>query len=257
VGRGDTLHVYDPGTQRHSLLDPSWEYVTGRPLHHPITGVVALENGQEVYNGVVYSFSPERFGLFLHTFDEDGQALRSFGDPDSLAIGSGRPYLSLRKLTPGGGNRVWAAPRTRYVLELWDADGAKHAELVREADWFEPWVERAPPSPDSPSPPFLRAIHVGPAGRLWVAIGVPAEDWAERLGPPVETRRGPRYRPDSGAYDTIIEIIDTEEGRLFLSERIAPAVGGFIDERHLYAYREDENGVPYIDVWRIELTQGQ
>jgi hypothetical protein len=143
------------------------------------------------------------------------------------------------------------------VLELWDTDGNKHAELVREADWFEPWIERELASPDSPSPPFLRAIRGGSAGRLWVAIAVPAEDWAERLGPPIETARGPRYRPSSGAYNTIIEVIDAEEGRLLLSERIAPNVGGFIDEGHLYAYREDEEGVPYIDVWRIELRHGQ
>jgi lauroyl/myristoyl acyltransferase len=40
-------------------------------------------------------------------------------------------------------------------------------------------------------------------------------------------------------------------------ERIAPTVRGFIDEDHLFAYREEEEGVPYIDVWRIELRNGE
>ncbi len=253
LARGDTLHVYDAGTSRHSVLDPSWEYVTGKLLQLPkLHSVVELENGEEVFNGVTYA--PDRIGFVLHTLDEEGRPRSSFGNPDSLAFQRGDlPYLSWRRMTPGGGNRVWAAPPSRYVLELWDSNGEKYAELVRDADWFEPWVDRAPPTPDEPFPPFLGAIHLGPAGNLWVATHVPAEDWAAKLGPPVETAMGQRYRPTPGAFDTVIEVVDTEEGRVFLSQRISPNVSGFIDEYYVYAYRWDEEGVPYIDVWSVRV----
>jgi hypothetical protein len=218
--------------------------------------VVVTESGEEVANAVVSA--PDRIGLPLHVLDENGDPKTSLGSFDDVALFRlDRSFLNTRRMTPGVANRVWAAPTNRYVIQEWDTDGERHTELVRDADWFPTWFERGfPATPDRKSPPYLRSIYRDGDECLWVAIFVPALDWAERLGPPVETPRGLRYDSSNPhLYDTIVECINTETHRLEFSQRVSPKIYGFLDQYHVYAYRWDEEGVPFIDVWRLRLQR--
>jgi hypothetical protein len=253
VGSGDSLRVYDGGTRRRTVLSPTWEYVSSSRMDVDAFNAIELPTGETVINGVVNS--PDRIGLPLHTVDEQGHLQRSFGSFDDVAIYRGDlQYLMWRRMAPAGVNGVWAAPPNRYVIELWDTNGERQRELLRDADWFKPYTERVPPTPDRPPPPALSSLHLDATGKLWVAIAVPALDWADRLGPAVETPYGKQYRASNPeAWDTVIEVIDPAGGRVVASQRVSPLVSGFIDDEHVYAYREDDEGVPFIDVWQLRL----
>lgn len=52
-------------------------------------------------------------------------------------------------------------------------------------------------------------------------------------------------------WDTVIEQIDPATGRVVGSVRLDAASLGWADAHHVYHYREDDYGRPFIDVWRV------
>ncbi|MFQ5704767.1 MAG: hypothetical protein ACE5HT_12195 [Gemmatimonadales bacterium] len=199
--------------------------------------------------------SRERIGLPLHLVDPDGKIRLSFGAEDPIYL-PGISYQMDRALAYAGAGRIWSAQKTRYVVELWDTAGTKQAEFIRHPDWFEPWDKDGPLSPTSPPLPRREAIQQDAQGRLWVLLTVPARDWTRGL----QEKKGPSgitYYPDQLhlLFDSILEVIDPESGTLIASGRFPQYLQNFVDEKTVLGYREDSEGFPYIDIWRVELIE--
>ncbi len=100
------------------------------------------------------SASPESRGYPLHLVSAEGQWVRSFGPPDSMA-------------EPGG-----------YVLERWSPTGELLLSVDVAPDWFEPRYlqRRERPLEEAPAP-FVTYVAEGSDGRVWVLTMRADADW--------------------------------------------------------------------------------
>lgn len=252
VVTGDSLYVYDGGNARLTVLTPSWEDARAEVLPGGIHRGIRLDDGALLINATVGT--REAIGLPLHLLRDSPTPTRSFGSETAL-FRPGIPYLNWRSLALAGDTAVWTAPRTKYELELWRFDGARALTLVRETNWFRPYEVRQPISPENPGQPWLTGIHAAKSGEIFVAVIVPRADWKDRLGPPIQTAAGPRYRRDNpNLWETVIEVIDGTTGDLLVTDRVDAAIHGFIGSHLVYSYREDDSGFPFVDVWRLSIT---
>ena len=254
VAMGDTLYLFDPGNTRITVLSPSWELVRTTLVTGIVRGAVEVGNGTMVVNARINT--PDRIGLPLHLVNRDGEILRSFGAEEAV-YRPGSPWLSMRSITSGGENAVWAAHRTQYVVERWNTNAAKLGEFIRVADWFPPRLTQTSITPNDPPQPELQAIRRDSRGLLWVAVSVADEDWKRALGPRKNTPEGPMYfwSAMEEMFDTIIEVIDPTEGRLLVSQRLPQFFFRFLDDNHIAGLHTDSLDVPYIDVYRVRLRE--
>lgn len=251
----DSLFVFDNGNVRLSVFGPDLSHARTVRLHGAMThqGVV-LPHGDVVLNATVPT--AEGIGFPLHVLRDDAPPV-SFGSMTGGALPSPSPAPLMRALAPARDGGVWAAPRMRYEIDRWSTAGELTARLVRQALWFSPYSERRVGGSEPPAP-FLRAVREIAPGRLMVLIGVPKPDFTRRLGPPVRiSERGNPIHDFSRKqelFDTIVEVIDTVNGRLLLSKRVAAHLLGFTDDEHIYGYRLDDDDIPRIDILRIRFT---
>ena len=217
--------------------------------------ITFLKSGLIVVNGSVPTAAG--IGLPLHLVPRSGEVVRSFGS----ATGAVRPGLALashRVIAPSGDRAIWAAHRTQYVIERWGTDGVLQRQLVRQADWFDPYLERPIGGAQAP-PPIVVGIREISPGRVMVVVGLSKPDYVERRGPPVRIseRGNPIYdlTMKQDLYDTIVEVIDVESNRLLLSQRVSLYTCGFVDDEHLCSYRADDQGVPFVDVVRVRFIE--
>jgi hypothetical protein len=105
-------------------------------------------------------------GLPLHFLDREGKVTRSFGSQTG-AVRPGLGFATHRAIAPARDVGIWAGHRTQYVIELWSADGVLKRQLVRQAEWFEPYLERPVGQPTAP-PPFLVDVQEISPGRIMV-----------------------------------------------------------------------------------------
>ena len=90
-------------------------------------------------------------------------------------------------------------------------------------------------------------------GLLWVAIHVADDRWREAMS----VVRGMYGRRTTGVgdpvkyVDTIIEVIDPRDNRLVTTQRFDEQLRFVGESGYAYGYRLDEDGVPYIDLYRL------
>jgi hypothetical protein len=246
----DTLEVYDLGGLRIQQFGPRFEpgSATRLPGFHAAS-MARVADGRRVVNAIVAV--PSGIGLPLHLVSETGEILASFGsDPpiEDLRT-SHRRYFSL---TPR--ETAWATRHTEYRLEEWTWEGRRVRALVRDAPWLKRDGDRQL-SPDGVPNAGVRAIREDREGRLWVAVLVPGSDWESGVGPQeqftgqVTTGITNMER----AFDTIIEVIDPETGRILGTQRLSVPVQGFVDDGRVYAIEITPIGDYRISVWKLEL----
>ncbi|TVP43049.1 MAG: 6-bladed beta-propeller [Gemmatimonadales bacterium] len=247
---GDTIEVYDLGGLRIQRFGPRFEpgSITRVPEFHAAS-MARTTDGRRVVNAVVAL--PSGIGLPLHLLSEDGQILASFGSepPIEDLRASHRRHFSL---TPR--ETAWATPHTEYRLEEWSWEGRRLRTLVRNA----PWLTRDGDlllSPDGVPNPWVRAIREDREGRLWVVALVPGTDWESGVGPQEqftgEVLTG--INNMERAFDTIIEVIDPDSGRILGSQRLSMPVQGFVDDGRVYAVEITPIGDYRISVWELKL----
>ena len=248
---GDTLLVGDHMNRRLTHLSPTGRAVRTTPFQLIGTRRLIPRPG----NGFLANANLSRRGQIgqpLHMVDAKGVITRSFGAegsnyrPDEEIMLS-RPIAFL-------GATLWTSYASQYVLEAFDTSGKRVSVIERRADWFDPWTRGRAPSHDAPPYPRVHQLHTD--GRyLWVLLNRPGHRWrdafvpAQGTGTPLLTGRIDWY------YNTTIEVFDPGSHQLLASRSLQELITGFADSTHVVIYREDADGTPHIDLWRIHLQR--
>jgi hypothetical protein len=250
---GDTLHVFDAGNQRHTILSPSYEVVATRPMPGKVQpdGVRLLDGGALVINGLLPT--ADGIGFPLHVLDQQARVVRSFGVSDPRFYPGLTSSLG-RRLAVARGGFLWAARTNSIVIEQWTLTGEKRLETRATRDWFQDWGVFRPPSHADPPLPELTALREDTSGLLWVVYSVPDADWRRGVGE-VDTRsmHGVVWHvvDHTQAYDTVIELLNPRTGEPVSSTRVPQHVRNFVDDGEVFSYQETGDGIPTLDVWRL------
>ena len=252
VGPGDSIHVFDGGNMRHTILDEDLRVAEMKrlPVRPHMHGVVRLANGEWMLNAHVPT--PERIGWPLHVLNADGEIERSFGALQPV-YRADISHFGSRRMTPAAGDRVWVAWRTEYRVELWDTSNRRLRSLVRDVPWFRPWFRNPTFGPDQPINPSLIDIHLDANGVLWVVVSRPAENGRDFV---VELAR--QYTIEEPAhryFQNIVEAVDVKRACVLARLETAMSLQGALADGVYAAYHEGHDGIPYLDIWRLRLIE--
>ncbi|MFS8636691.1 MAG: 6-bladed beta-propeller [Gemmatimonadota bacterium] len=253
IGPGDTLHVFDGGTRRYTVLGPDWSVVRMRPFPGSVIEAASTSSGEIVVSARI--MTPDRIGHPLHRFAGVRDSVVSFGSENPVTPADMRSlYQQERRIAPSRDGSVWSAYKAQYLIERWGLDGMKKSGFYRVVDWFPPFPEEHPISPENEPYPALGEIHEDRAGRLWVAVWVADTNWKAGIGKMENGPEGSYYIADhSRLLDTMLEVIDPRTGRLVMSQRVPQFVVAFLSDEMIASYRADDDGVPFIDIWRMRI----
>ena len=258
---GDSVLVFDDGNGRAAVLAPNLQVVRYVAMPVSVRGAIVLSWPQRV---LVQAYVPTR-DLPLHVLD---MTARTAAFQASLTTEPGRSLLpgvsplTQHVLAHSLDSGAWAAEIFNYRLSHWDSE----ADLVniwrREAPWF-----------DDPEEGFARhrvqGIHQDDEGRVWVFVHSPREDAAAKVEAAID-RFYPGGRPPSGRfeipsrelpppqelYDTIVEVLDTQSGRVVARQRFASLFLALLPDSRAAVYFEDEIGIPRVAIVSLTLTPG-
>jgi hypothetical protein len=253
--RGDSLRVYDRGRMQTYAPGGGFAYSEALPIP-AVSDAEPLGPGRAVVN--TGTFIP-RGGADPLRLVENGQVTSAFGEESDLPVTPTTPQLMVRSITSDAGGRVWSAGLTRYQIREWTAQGDPVRTWTRAVPWFEPWTLLAPVSPEAPPSARLVGIQWIGGDRLLVLSAAPGEDWKSHLGPPASGRDGRTSYPQADftrIFQSRIEILDLERGEVLAASTDLPGAILLIDASHLAAYREDEDGNPFVDIWQFEFVAG-
>jgi len=244
-GAGDSIWAFDMNW-RATVLTPDLEYARTFQRPGQVHDGFVLPDGSWIVN--MDHPVQERRGLPLHHLSREGDLSLSFGSEDREYIPS-PPYMMMRSVAPSGDSCVWSVPRTKYEVEKWCLDGTLEKRLRRKAIWFEPYVRRNPINRFSPFQPWIVGVQEDAEGLLWVLIMVHSPEWSDLWEDDMARGGLP-----SKLFDTQVEVVDPETGRLLLSEMIPHPANGFVGDGRFYSYQEDEFGQPSISVFSLDLN---
>jgi hypothetical protein len=248
---GDTLFTYDFRLNRRSRWTLDGRFISADPIPPVLFGSsVVLDDGSFVISAPLRR--PEAIGFPFHRFDRAGNWTNSFG-PEVTVRGGDDAQRLTRLIAAGSNNDFWASQRYEYSLEHFTAQGEALTRVTRRTAWFPGPSEIRPVSPDAPPLPNIRSLRVDEQGLIWVLITVADGNWRERFR---ESAAG-GVMDYNGVFDSIIEVIDPASWRLLVSRRFDPYFTGFIDDRHVAAYREDALGVPIIETFTLLLSESR
>lgn len=254
----DDLHVRD-GSYRWSVFSPEQEFLrrVGSGVMGGLTWrTVILDDGSALASdGLV---SP---GYHFRVADSTGALASRFGPVEGRSS-SGRQ----RPISHAGGDSFWAGPEhgvanVPYVLEEWGLDGTLRRSIRRDAEWYR-WegpIEHAP---------RVTQVHVDRGGLLYVVVWRPTEEYVReqekrvRGRGPVDLRAVEReHERMDEMTELVLEVIDTRSGVLLASDRYVSSeardllpLGMFRGSLRGYRYKEDEAGLPYVEIVELALV---
>lgn len=247
---GDSIGVTDLTNLRLTVLDENLKVARTAPL--PVRHREAVAVGPHVVvNGKVRT--PEHAGYPFHVAD-GSEIARSFG-ADTAVFRGDLLGINNRPMT-GSPTGMWAAFMGQYVLDHFDPLGVRTKRLVRDVDWFEPWGTISLPTPDTPPSPQVVRLSADPEGRLWTVLHMASPEWARHLTERVvDGRTTYSFEALDGIYDSVIEVIDPEEGTILATARMDEILFAFADSHHVASVREGPDLLPRIDVWTIAVSR--
>ena len=248
----DTLRIFDIAAGRMTVLTSSFALVETRPVDVMLTGDLEM-----LADGRIVTAQITESGLPLNIVGKDGKVERSFG-AENPKFRREDAHLMWRWIAPARNGGVWAAPVTRYVLELWTFSGRKIRELERNVSWFKPHKQFGlnRDKPNAPPNPGIMDLRMDSAGMLWVIVHVADEQWTSGLG----NVRGMYNRQVRGIadenkyWDSIIEVIDPVAGTLVAAQRFDQPLQWIGESAYASSYRQSAEGVPFVDVFRVSLV---
>jgi hypothetical protein len=251
------LHVFDITNGRRSIFSPELDLIETRPFPLAIThgGVVRLPDGSFVVNQP--RTTAREIGKPVHVVDANGRIVRSMGEVD----GPIRPDRSMqsfvRFLAPGGPGLIWVGHMNQYVLELLDSTGTVQRRFSRNVPWFSAWTRFQVPSLQNPPLARMAAITRDSADRVWVAVNAADENWRDAVKPSSGRFGGYRATPPQDYWDSVIEVIDGQSGRVQASLRLDSYVVAFVGDHYLISYGEQRDGEPFLELSKLEFTNPQ
>lgn len=245
AGPGDTLHVF--GNGKHNRYSPTGIFAGTHLAPWKTQQAVYMADGSYVMNGAIPTAT--RAGYTLHWISAADEPLRSFGpvvpsfEFDLLG--------SWHTLAVGHGGNVWSARQNVYQIDLWDRLGQNIRRVVREVDWFRPWKTFTPPFRD-PAPPRIYSISEDDQGRLWVMIYVPDQEFRPLPRPDRSSLFAPMGE-DHPSFDTLVEVIDVNAGKVLASRRFESMLGAFLRDQHVPIPSLDSDGEQVFRIMRLTL----
>lgn len=259
---GDSMLVFDSRGGRAVVLAPDLRAVRYIAMPVPVDGAIVLAWPQRV---LIQARIPigDRQGFPLHVLDMSGRtavfqaSLTSDGRRPTLP-GRGNPlprHLFARSSNGG----AWTAEQANYRISQWDSEANLVNAWTREAPWFY----------EGPQSGSLRHVVQGmrqdDEGRIWVVIRAPRPDAAEKVeealsrapqvgSPGRSARPASALPPPQELYDTIIEVLDLQSGRVLARQRLESVFLGLLPNSRAAVYYEDELGVPRVDIVSLTLT---
>ncbi len=250
VDRRDNVHVMDGGFM-WSVFSPEHEFrwstsayaVTGLELNTAI-----LDDGT-----VLSSESSRDRSRYFRVVDTTGTVQRTFGP-----VEGGVSQWALRMIAYAGGETFWAGPPLEggdaYVLEEWGIDGRPRRTLRREAPWFR-WAGYGEISPG------ISLLHVTHDGLLYVMVRRPTEDYRREFERAQQRGESVPREARDGLTEGLFEVIDTRSGELLASDLHPAGWAREFAPRSLfrgsltgYRYKEGDDGLPFVEIVRVELV---
>lgn len=248
IGRGDTIRVHSHG--RISVFDPSLafrrSFVQITPESSP-WDMVSIPGGKSASTSRAVAERPEMSPISVR--DSKGLLIRTIELTDNKGI------QPIRRLAVAHNQRkasLWVSEthqlRIGYRIMLMDTLGTVHSTLRREPEW---WYARQAitrvtfGSVDTMSKPVtsVTSIREGSHGRLLVLMSHPRREWKG-------VRRVDRY---NGHYEARLDVIDIASRRLVGSVMVPGAALQVLSDDRFATYREDADGIPWLEVWRISV----
>ncbi len=250
VDRRDNVHVMDGGFI-WSVFSSQHEFVRST-LAYSITGIAAstvmLDDGS-----VLTSESARDRSHYFRVVDTTGAVQRTFAAVEDDGVEWG-----LRPIAHAGGGTFWAAPPIvggdAYVLEEWGVDGELRRTLRREAPWYR-WAGHGEISPG------VSQLHVTRDGLLYVLARRPTDEYRREFERARQRGEIVARETRDGLTEILFEVIDTRSGELLASDLHPAAWARQFTPRALfrgsltgYRHKEGENGLPFVEIVRVELV---
>jgi hypothetical protein len=258
IGDGDSLLVYD-SRQRLSLFAPDATFARSRAMAGGVSAfrMAAVQGGKVVLN----NYSPAHRSLVV--VDRDFSGTAEFGKSIAGSRAPEPDELQVRLAALDSGRFAAAQQSYRYLIQVWDTAGRLVRQFARDPDWFRRWT-----------PEDLRTYGLGtarpyivglladiPQRRLWLVARIPDRRWQDP--PPIPASERGRERPIapvpltslSRVYDTIVEVLDMDSGRVLITQRFDDVFAAFMGGGLLYRVEEDPDGLAFIEVWRTEIVR--
>ena len=188
----------------------------------------------------------------LHVFNPDeDEVTRSFHTYEIRGGGFAPRFQLAAAQEP---DRFWTAfrPGDHYEIIQYTTEGTATRRFTRSPSWIRPL-----PSEDGFPAPNANLYGISDTdGRLWIVGQHPAEDWNRYWNREInrELEAGTRQLDEARLYRSVVEVVDIETGRLVVSSRVPGLVVTLLPDQHVVTYREDEAGVPFVDVYRMTLS---
>lgn len=252
VDARDRLLIWDTD-RRATLLDANYRFVR---QHIQRGGTLLwLSDGSQVVG--LSAMDRDGAPAPITIFDSAGAFVTAFGATPRIAPVDAGEWRANRIVGTGTNNTVWAARPDFYRLELWSRAGSLVRAYSRSPYWFDRPVasRRTGHYGDEPTP-VPRAVREDSSGRLWYLVSVAGNNWKSVLGKPRVVPGRPTTYPDrnrSGVYDTMIDVIDLRTGTLLVSQRASGYLQFFLADDLVASYRQESDGTPLIEVWRVRL----
>ena len=256
VSQGDSLLVMDRA--RLSVFGPGGNFARTSALP---PGFVGFRFGVMLDSKIVLNnYFPTRKSFTLLNAHHDevltfGRSVAGQPFPDSDA-------LQFLVVGIDSGRFISVQQNHNYLVQIWDTSGVLIKEFRRSPSWFSPWshtdrLERGPRSP--PFPAVVGAFVDLGRRKLWIAAVVPDRAW-QGSGSNATERGGRAERPASidlseypRAYDTIVEVVDLDSGKLEVSQRFDDFVPYFMEGGLMYGLREESSGLYVVETWRAQV----
>ena len=249
----DSLVIYEQ--DRLQVLAPTGEFVRSQRLPLPMVHrALPLTAALHVVN--IGAFTPGTLGVPIHLLDGE-EVEKSFGADPSAPTDPVTPYLMVRALSRAPGGRFWTAPLTRYRVDEWDREGQPTRSWSIRAPWFAPWDELIPVSRSQAPSPRLVSIAPTAGGRMLLLLAVPHDQWREYLGKPVQGSSGESY-PEADftrIFRPHLAVLDPSGGFLLTTSEELPSGSLLMPGGLVAGYREDQLGIPSIEIWQIRVQQ--
>jgi hypothetical protein len=240
VGLQDTLYVMDDTQARMSVFTSAGEFVRSFPAPNRVRSFALLNNGDLLFSRKPSGREDVLFYLMSLIGEERGQFGRVNFDPLDLDD---------RIVAPAHPDGFWTASIWRYELRRWSAPESLDQTVTRKVDWFPPDGKYIDGMPFSiPTTPTLGRIWDDGHGRIWTYSVVSDAAWEPEI-PLV-----PFYEWTRRNFDTVIEVIDLDQGRVVTNVRHDQVLGMVCGSPLVYTVVEAEDGDTRLQVFEPTLV---
>ncbi|HEX6308302.1 MAG TPA: hypothetical protein VFZ69_08960 [Longimicrobiales bacterium] len=235
----DTLLMVARGAERLTL----WH--ADRPA-----GDAALPPAVSVLDATVADWPARVFALALRRSDRELLLLRATGDRmviDTSVALHGRSSLKHPNLVTLGNavqGGVWLAQSRPDELSRIAVDGTITARWVWRPEWTAHFT--FPASPD----PFIAALHEDAERRLWLFWRVARRGTGPAL---IDASRGVQIEDRRRLFDTVVEVLDPDEGRVLARGRVAAHVLNLLPDGRVVLYRRGGAADGTVGVYRFSV----